>query len=158
MGSCDAEQGSECGVPGSPTVEAKDEFIEVGLEVLAAQPVIDAQDPDLEVGKDPVDPGQHDVSGHLTDDVGIMRDAGGTGIPGPTISLGSGSGGDIGGQKTMKAGSRIIGDLAEADASGAAATIVDLDGTLALNRVCCSRTARLSASRPMRNRCLPLTP
>ena len=46
MGSCDAEQGSECGVPGSPTVEAKDEFIEVGLEVLAAQPVIDAQDPD----------------------------------------------------------------------------------------------------------------
>ena len=46
----DAEQGSECGVPAAPAVEAKDEFIEVGLEVFAAQPVIDAQGPDLEVG------------------------------------------------------------------------------------------------------------
>jgi hypothetical protein len=35
------------------------------LEVLAAQPVIDAQGPGLEVGKDSVDPGQHDVSGNL---------------------------------------------------------------------------------------------
>ena len=76
---------------GAPTVEAEDELIEVGLEVLAAQPVIDAHGPDLEVGKDPVDPGQHDVSGHLADDMGIMGDAGGSGIPGPTISLGSGS-------------------------------------------------------------------
>jgi hypothetical protein len=31
------------------------------LEVLAAQPVIDAQGPNLKVGKDAVDPGQHDV-------------------------------------------------------------------------------------------------
>src|ERR1700747_1978440 len=105
---------------GAPAVEAKDEFIEVGLEVFAAHPMIDAQGPDLEVGKDPVDPGQHDVSGHLTDDMGITCDAGGTRIPGPTISLGSGSGGDIDGQKTMQAGGRIIGDLVEADASGAA--------------------------------------
>ena len=42
----DAEQGSECGVPGAPAVEAENEFIEVGLEVLAPQPVIDAQGPD----------------------------------------------------------------------------------------------------------------
>ena len=39
----DAEEGSECGVPGAPAVEAEDEFIEIGLQVLAAQPVIDAQ-------------------------------------------------------------------------------------------------------------------
>ena len=52
-------------MPGAPAVEAEDEFIEVGLEVLAAQPVIDAQGPGLEVGKDSVDPGQHDVSGNL---------------------------------------------------------------------------------------------
>ena len=67
-------------MPGAPAVEAENEFIEVGLEVLAAQPMIDAQGPDREVGKDPVDPGQHDVSGHLTDDMGIMGDAGGAGI------------------------------------------------------------------------------
>jgi len=35
----DAEEGSECGVPGAPAVEAEDEFIEIGLQVPAAQPV-----------------------------------------------------------------------------------------------------------------------
>jgi hypothetical protein len=44
-GGRDAEQGLECSMPGSPAVEAKDELIEVGLEVLGAQPVIDAQGP-----------------------------------------------------------------------------------------------------------------
>jgi len=34
-------------MPGAPAVEAEDEFIEVGLEVLAAQPVVNAQGPDL---------------------------------------------------------------------------------------------------------------
>ena len=61
-------------LPGAPAVEAEDEFIEVGLEVLAAQPVIDAQGPDLEVGEDPVNPGQHDVGSHLADDMGIVGD------------------------------------------------------------------------------------
>ena len=42
----DTEQGSEGGMPGAAAVEAKDKFIEVGLEVFAAQPVIDAQGPD----------------------------------------------------------------------------------------------------------------
>ena len=49
MRSGDAQQGSECGMPGAPAIEAENKLIEVGLEVLAAQPVIDAQGPDLEV-------------------------------------------------------------------------------------------------------------
>jgi hypothetical protein len=61
VGGGDAEQGSECGMPGAPAVEAEDEFIEVALEVLTAQPVVDAQGPDLEVGEDPVNPGQDDM-------------------------------------------------------------------------------------------------
>src|ERR1700739_2417990 len=116
------------GRAGAPAVETENEFIEVRLEVLAAQPVIDAQGPDLEVGKDPVDPGQHDVSGHVTDNMGIMGDVGGAGISGPIIGLGGGAGGEVGGEKGMKAGGRIIGNLAEADAPGAAAVILDLDG------------------------------
>jgi hypothetical protein len=55
-------------MPGSPAVEAEDEFIKVALEVLAAHPVVDAQGPDLEVGEDPVNPGQGDMGGHLADD------------------------------------------------------------------------------------------
>ena len=93
-------------MPGAPAVEAKDEFIEVGLEVFAAQPMIDAQGPDLEVGKDPVGPRQDDVRGHLADDMGIVGDAGGSGISGPTIGLGSGTRREIASEKGMKAGGR----------------------------------------------------
>jgi hypothetical protein len=115
-------------MPGASAVEAENEFIEVGLEVLAAQPMIHAQGPDLEVGKDPVDPRQEDVRSHLADDMGFMGDAGGSGISGPTIGLGSGTGREIGGEKRMQASSRIIGDLAEADAAGTATAVLDLNG------------------------------
>ncbi len=124
----DAKQGSECGVPGAPAVEAEDEFIEVGLEVLTAQPVIDAQGPDLEVGEDPVNPRKHDVGGHLADDMGIVGDAGGAGISGPTIGLGGGTGAEVGGEEGVEAGGRVIGHLAEADATGAEPAVFDLDG------------------------------
>ena len=67
-------------MPGAPAVEAEDEFIEVGLEVFAAQPVIDAQGPDLEVGEDPVNPREHDVGRDLANDMGIVGDAGGAEI------------------------------------------------------------------------------
>ena len=46
---------------GAAAVEAEDEFVEIGLEMRAAQAVIDAQIPDLEVREDPVHSGQHDI-------------------------------------------------------------------------------------------------
>src|SRR5260370_26851289 len=90
-------------MPGAPAVEAEDEFIEVGLQVLAAQPVVDAQRPDFEVGEDAVNPRQDDMGGHLADDMGIVGDAGGAGISGPTIGLGGGAPGGVGGEKSMGA-------------------------------------------------------
>jgi hypothetical protein len=42
----DAEHGAEGGVPGAAAIESEDELVEVGLELLAAQAVIDAQGPD----------------------------------------------------------------------------------------------------------------
>ena len=62
------------------------------------------------------------------DDMGIVGDAGGAGISGPTIGLGGGARGDVGGEKGMEACGRVIGYLAEADAAGAEATVFDLDG------------------------------
>src|SRR5712671_8025898 len=115
-------------MPGAPAVEAEDEFIEIGLEVLAAQPVVDAQGPDLEVGEDAVNPGQDDMGGHPADNVGIVGDAGGAGISGPTIRLGDGAGGNIGGEESVEADSRVIRDLAEADAAGAKPAVLDFDG------------------------------
>jgi hypothetical protein len=68
-------------VPGAPAVEAEDEFIEVGLEVLSAQPVIDAQGPDFEFGEDPMKPREHDVGGHLADDMGSWATLAAPGYP-----------------------------------------------------------------------------
>src|SRR6202048_5031556 len=115
-------------MPGASAVEAEEKFIEIRLEVLAAQPVVNAQGPDLEVGEDPVNPGQDDMGGHLADDMGIVGDVGGAGISGPTIRLGGGAGGDIGGGESAQAGSRVIRDLAEADAAGTKPAVLDLDG------------------------------
>src|SRR5690348_949394 len=115
-------------MPGAPAVEAEDEFIKVGWEVFATQPMVDTQGPHLEVGEDPVNPGQDDMGGHLADDVRIVDDAGGAGISGPTIGLGGSAGAEVGGEEGVEAGGRVIGDLAEADATRAKATILDLDG------------------------------
>src|SRR5438045_6492109 len=101
---------------GAATVEAEDEFIEVGLEVLAAQPVVNAQGPGLEVGEDPVNPRQDDMGGHLADDMGIVGDAGGAGVSGPTIRLGGGASGDGVGEEGVEAGGRCTSDLTQAEA------------------------------------------
>ena len=88
MAGGDGEQGAEGGVPCAAAIEAEDEFIKVGLEMPAAQAVIDAQSPDLEVGEDPVHPGQHDMGGHLADDMRVVADAGSAGVGGPSVGLG----------------------------------------------------------------------
>jgi hypothetical protein len=105
----DAEQGSECGVPGAPAVEGEDKFIEVRFEVLAAQPVIDAQGPDLEVGEDPVNPREHDVGGHLSNDMAIVSDAG-TGISRSTIGLAGGTAAEVGGEEGVESGGSLIAE------------------------------------------------
>lgn len=58
MGGGDAEQGLECGVAGTAAIEAEDKLVEIGVDVLAAQAMIDPQCPDLEIGEDAVAPRQ----------------------------------------------------------------------------------------------------
>ena len=83
MAGGDAEQGAEGGVPGVAAVEAEDELVEVGLEMLAAQAVIDAQTPDLKVGEDPVHPQSIDLASYaLTDPIVLdaLNEAGHRGV------------------------------------------------------------------------------
>jgi hypothetical protein len=115
-------------MPGAPPVEAEDEFVEVGLEMLAAQPVVYAQGPDLDVGEDPVNPREHDVGGHLADDMRIVGEAGSAGISGPTIGFGGGAGDEVGREKGTEAGGRVIGDLVQPDAAGTKTSVLDLEG------------------------------
>ncbi len=113
---------------GSAAVEAEDELVEVGLEVLAAQSVVDAQGPDLEIGEDAVRPGQDDMGGHFADDMGIVVDARGAGISRPSVGLGGGARGEIGFEECVQAPGRVVGHLAEPDAAGAGPAVLDLDG------------------------------
>jgi hypothetical protein len=101
MAGGDVKQRAETGLAMTAAVEAEHEFVEVGLEVFAAQAMIDAQRPGLEVGKDAVCPGQHDMSGHCADRMGIVVDAGRAGIARPAIRLGGSTGDEIGRQEGM---------------------------------------------------------
>jgi hypothetical protein len=60
--------------------------------MLAVQAMIDAQRPGLEVGKDAVSPGQHDMSGHFAYRMGIVVDARGARVTRPAVRLGRGAG------------------------------------------------------------------
>ena len=55
---------------GSAPVEAKDELVEAELQVLASEDVVVAQRPGLEVGEDAMNPGQIDMGGRVSGDVG----------------------------------------------------------------------------------------
>ena len=56
MAGGNAEKGAEGGMASAAAVEAESKLVEIGLKVLAAQAVIDAERPDLEVGEDAVHP------------------------------------------------------------------------------------------------------
>ena len=71
---------------------------------------------------------QHDMGGHLADDMGIVADARSAGIGGPSVGFGGSARGKVTGNKGMQAVCRVVGDLAETDAAGAGTAVRDLDG------------------------------
>ena len=129
MAGGDAEQRAETGLAMTAAVEAEHEFVEVGLEVFAAQAMIDAQRPGFEIGKDAVCPGQHDMSGHFADRMGIVVDAGRAGIARPAIRLGGSTGDEIGSQERMQTGGRVIGHFLETNTAGTGPVICHLGRT-----------------------------
>src|ERR1035437_2981609 len=58
---CQAEYRFERDVPIEAAIVAEDEFIEIRVDVPAAQSVVRAQTPPLHQGEDPVNPRQHDM-------------------------------------------------------------------------------------------------
>lgn len=129
---CDAdgENGAEGGVPGPASVESEHELVEVGLQVLGPQAVVDAERPGLEVGEYAVDPGQHDMGGHLADDARVVGDVGGARVACPAVGLGGGAGGEVCGEEGVQAAGGEVRDLRQAYAAWAAigAAVADLDG------------------------------
>ena len=109
----DGEESGEAGMLVAASIEAEDKLIKIGLEMSAAQAMIDAERPGLEVGEYPMDPEEHDVSGHGADDVRLVPDVLGAGIGGPAVGLG-----EVVGEKAMQAVGGEVLDLRKADASG----------------------------------------
>ncbi len=94
----ETEERAESIVAGFAAVEAKDDLIEIGLQMLAAQPVVDASRPSFEVGEDLVDPRQDEVSGGLPDAMDIVAVGGDRSVAGPAVGFRDGVG--IGGGST----------------------------------------------------------
>ena len=67
-------------VPIKSTVVAKDKFIQVRIDMLAAEPMIGAEAPSLQKGEDSVDPFQRNVPSHFTNHARIVAVAGEPGI------------------------------------------------------------------------------
>ncbi len=80
----------------APAIEAEDELVEVGLEMGAAEAMVDAERPCLEVRDDAVHPRQDDVGRHGADDVGLVLEPGNAGVGAPAVGPEGGAGGDIG--------------------------------------------------------------
>src|SRR5689334_22118476 len=60
-GETEAEEAVEGCVRGAPAVEPEHELVQAGLEVLLAQPVVDAQRPPLRVREHAMNPRQHQM-------------------------------------------------------------------------------------------------
>ena len=111
---------------GSASVEAEDEFVEVALQMLPSQSVIDAERPGLGVGEDAMGPGQDEMRGHVSDDVGIVSDARGARVGRPPVGLDRGARRDIGGDKAVQRSGGEVLDRGQANASGR--IVFNLDG------------------------------
>jgi hypothetical protein len=75
-----AKEGSESGVTGLAAIEAEDEFVEIGLQMLEAQAVVNAEAPGFQVRKNSVDAGHNDMRRHWFDDMRLVADMGDAGI------------------------------------------------------------------------------
>ena len=114
---CDCEQGSEGGLAGFASIEAEDELVKVGLQVFAAQSVIDAAGPALEVGEHLMDPGQHDVGGLVANDMRVVGVEGNICISRPAIGLGGTGRGDVLRDELVEAVSAVVSNAVETQPS-----------------------------------------
>jgi hypothetical protein len=113
------EQGFERNMPVKSAIVAKNEFVEIGVHMLAAQAVIRAETPSFQQCEDPMNPRQHDVRRHLAGHARIVPVAGQAGIGCVAIGEQRGSTLHIGSHEGFDRSGGIIHDHGEADAARA---------------------------------------
>src|SRR3954469_4754231 len=124
----EAEEAGEGGLRRAAAIEAEGELVEVGLEVLLAQAVIDAQRPPLRVGEDAVDPGQHEVGRRLADHLRIVLDLLKVAVAGPAVAHHRAAVRYVAGDEGAQARGRVVPDHRQPDAPRALAPDLDRAG------------------------------
>ena len=112
-----AEHCFERSVTVKAAVVSEHELVEICIGVLAAQSVIRAQSPSLHQGEDPMNPGQHDVRGHLANHARIVPVASQSWIRGMAVRQQRRAGFYVGSHESLDRGRRVVGDHREADAA-----------------------------------------
>src|SRR3954470_13979843 len=82
----EAEEAVEGGLRRAAAIEAEGELVEVGLEVVLAQAVMDAQRPPLRRGEDAADPRQQEGGRGLADHPRIVLDLLEVAVAGPAVA------------------------------------------------------------------------
>src|SRR4249920_438378 len=115
-------------MPVEAAIVAKDEFIEISVDVLAAQAVICAEAPSFHQRESAMDPRQDNVARHLADDAWIVPIAGQSRIGRVAIGNQRGSALHVGLYERFDRPGGIVGDHGKADA---ARTCIEVFGVLA---------------------------
>ena len=124
----EAQQGFERNMAVEASIVAKHEFVEIGVDVLAAEAVICAERPSLEQREGAMAPRQSDVTGHGTDDARIVPIGSQAWIGCVAIRQKGGSRLHVGLDERLDRRGRIVGDSGEAKSTGAR---IDIFGVLA---------------------------
>jgi len=103
----------------TPPVPAEDEFVEIGLDMSLAKPVIDAEAEALQVREDEVNPRQEHMRRHRPDDFGHVMALVHAGIGGKTIGEDCRAKGRIGGDEIFQGFAAIVAN--QPDTTGPAA-------------------------------------
>src|SRR3954462_4059008 len=109
----EAEEAGERRLGRAAAVEAEHELVEVGLEVLLAQAVVDAQGPPLRVREHAVDPGQHQVRRDIADHPRVVLDVLEPRVAGPAVTDDRAAGRDVAGDEAAERDGRVVADHRE---------------------------------------------
>src|SRR3954447_8763064 len=111
----EAQETLEGGGRRAASIEAEHELVEVGLEVLSAQAVVDAEPPPLRVREHAVDPRQHQVGRRVADHLRVVLDVRERGVPGPAVADDGAARDDVAGDERVERGGRVVPDHRQPD-------------------------------------------
>jgi hypothetical protein len=96
-------------------IEAENELVEIGLKVFLAKAVVDAERLGFHIREDAMNPRQHNVGGHFSDDMRIVIDARRAWLGGPSVGFDRRAGSDVVLDESMQRFGGKVGDFREAN-------------------------------------------